>query len=147
MVKTINSIVIFVDALIVALLCVFENLSNSKAGLNHHVLARKIQWSEKYFTFENVKLIVITLITIVVIAIVIQVINAPKKLSSKRVKITLTHNIIAILSAIVVVLSLKHEVFLNMNTSLYITFAAIAIFILEVCTIMYMNFAKINRKY
>ncbi|WP_028829415.1 hypothetical protein [Proteocatella sphenisci] len=143
--KIINVAVIFIEVSVVALLFILETMSGQKAGVNHHVLARKIQWNEKYFTPENIKILTFGLIAIILFAIFIQIVSGKKKQIVKQGKILWTHNVAAILAVSIAVLSLKNRFFMSLNTSGYITFASIAIFIFEIFLIIYL--VVIENKY
>ena len=70
--KIINAAVIFLESAIFFLLFTLERLSGKKAGVNHHVLARKLQWSEKYFTTENINIIFPCIIAVLAGVIFVQ---------------------------------------------------------------------------
>jgi len=134
--KIINKVVVFIEVSMVAFLFILENLSWQKAGVNHHVIARKIQWSEKYFTVKNIEILTFAIIAIILTAIFIQAVNIRKNHTVKQRKELGIHNGTAILSAGIFLLSLKNEVFLNLNISAYITFASMLVFLFEILIII-----------
>ena len=140
--KIINAAVIFLESAIFFLLFALELLSEKKAGVNHHVLARKIQWSEKYFTPENINIIFPCIIAVLAGVIFVQAAVYIKKKKPPYMSFLRANNAILVLSALASTLSLKSGALIELNTSVYIAAASILIFTAHSCIILYLTLTK-----
>ncbi len=140
--KIINAAVIFLESAVFFLLFALERLSGKKAGVNHHVLARKIQWSEKYFTPENIDIVFPCIIAVVAGVIFVQAAVYIKKKKLPYRSFFRANNAVLILSAFASALSLKSGVVMELNTSVYISAAAIVIFAVHSCMILFLTLTE-----
>lgn len=136
--KIINAAVILLESAMFFLLIVLEELSGKKAGVNHHVLARKIQWNEKYFTPENIDVVLPCIIAVLAVLIIIQSSVYRKKKRPPYSSFFRANNAVLVLSAFVSLLSLKSGAVMELNTSVYIAAASILIFTAHSCMILFL---------
>ena len=140
--KIINAAVIFVESAIFFLLFVLERLSGIKAGVNHHVLARKLQWNEKYFTPENINIIFPCIIAVLAGVILVQAAVYIKKKKPPYMSFFKANNAALVLWACASALSLKSGALIELNTSVYIAAASIVIFSAHSCMILYLTLTE-----
>ena len=140
--KIINAAVIFLESAIFFLLFALERLSGKKAGVNHHVLARKLQWSEKYFTPENINIIFPCIIAVLAGVIFVQAAVYIKKKKTPYMSFLRANNAILVLSALASALSLKSGAVMELNTSVYIAAASIMIFAVHSCMILFLTLTE-----
>ena len=136
--KIINAAVILLESALYFLLIVLEELSGKKAGVNHHVLARKIQWNEKYFTPENIDMVLPLIIAVLAVLIIIQICVYRKKKKLPYSSFFRANNAVLVVSAFASVLSLKSGAAMELNTSVYIAAASIVIFSVQSAIISFL---------
>ena len=140
--KIINAAVIFLESAIFFLLFVLERLSGIKAGVNHHVLARKLQWSEKYFTPENINIIFPCIIAVLAGVILVQAAVYIKKKKPPYMSFFKVNNAALVLWACASAFSLKSGSVMELNTSVYIAAASIMIFAVHSCMILFLTLTE-----
>lgn len=123
---------------LIAALFLLNYLSGKKAGVNHHVIARKIQWEASILSDSNLKLISIA-VGILVLAIVLIIIS--KKLKKSFVNRNL---VLLIIMALIIIISQKMVLFKNLVIAPYITMGAMAIFLTQTILILITIFIKEN---
>lgn len=144
--KIFYAVALISEILLVAAVFILENLAAKKAGVNHHVLARKSQWETTVFRPENIKILSAMLI-ILIIALVFMELHELKKRKRKNHKseFEIIQIIIAVLAAVVAILSQRNSYFLEMKTTPYITFAALTIFVFQAIILILNSFGKNNK--
>lgn len=123
---------------LIAALFLLNYLSGKKAGVNHHVIARKIQWEASILSDSNLKLISIA-VGILVLAIVLIIIS--KKLKKSFVNRNL---VLLIIMGLTIIISQKMVLFKNLVIAPYITIGAIIIFLTQTILILITIFIKEN---
>lgn len=123
---------------LIAALFLLNYLSGKKAGVNHHVIARKIQWEASILSDSNLKLISIA-VGILVLAIVLIIIS--KKLKKSFVNRNL---VLLIIMGLTIIISQKMVLFKNLVIAPYITIGAIIIFLTQTILILITIFTKEN---
>lgn len=123
---------------LIAALFLLNDLSGKKAGVNHHVIARKIQWEASILSDSNLKLISIA-VGILVLAIVLIIIS--KKLKKSFVNRNL---VLLIIMGLIIIISQKMVLFKNLVIAPYITMGAMAIFLTQTILILITIFTKEN---
>ena len=123
---------------LIAALFLLNYLSGKKAGVNHHVIARKIQWEASILSDSNLKLISIA-VGILVLAIVLIIIS--KKLKKSFVNRNL---VLLIIMGLIIIISQKMVLFKNLVIAPYITMGAMAIFLTQTILILITIFTKEN---
>lgn len=123
---------------LIAALFLLNYLSGKKAGVNHHVIARKIQWEASILSDSNLKLISIA-VGILVLAIVLIIIS--KKLKKSFVNRNL---VLLIIIGLTIIISQKMVLFKNLVIASYITMGAITIFLTQTILILITIFTKEN---
>lgn len=123
---------------LIAALFLLNYLSGKKAGVNHHVIARKIQWEASILSDSNLKLISIA-VGILVLAIVLIIIS--KKLKKSFVNRNL---VLLIIMGLTIIISQKMVLFKNLVIASYITMGAITIFLTQTILILITIFTKEN---
>lgn len=123
---------------LIAALFLLNYLSGKKAGVNHHVIARKIQWEASILSDSNLKLISIA-VGILVLAIVLIIIS--KKLKKSFVNRNL---VLLIIMGLIIIVSQKMVLFKNLVIAPYITMGAMAIFLTQTILILITIFIKEN---
>lgn len=123
---------------LIAALFLLNYLSGKKAGVNHHVIARKIQWEASILSDSNLKLISIA-VGILVLAIVLIIIS--KKLKKSFVNRNL---VLLIIMGLIIIISQKMVLFKNLVIAPYITMGAMAIFLTQTILILITIFIKEN---
>lgn len=123
---------------LIAALFLLNYLSGKKAGVNHHVIARKIQWEASILSDSNLKLISIA-VGILVLAIVLIIIS--KKLKKSFVNRNL---VLLIIMGLIIIVSQKMVLFKNLVIAPYITIGAIIIFLTQTILILITIFIKEN---
>lgn len=123
---------------LIAALFLLNYLSGKKAGVNHHVIARKIQWEASILSDSNLKLISIA-VGILVLAIVLIIIS--KKLKKSFVNRNL---VLLIIMGLIIIISQKMVLFKNLVIAPYITIGAIIIFLTQTILILITIFIKEN---
>lgn len=123
---------------LIAALFLLNYLSGKKAGVNHHVIARKIQWEASILSDSNLKLISIA-VGILVLAIVLIIIS--KKLKKSFVNRNL---VLLIIMGLIIIISQKMVLFKNLVIAPYITIGAMAIFLTQTILILITIFIKEN---
>ena len=140
--KIINAAVIFLESAIFFLLFTLERLSGKNAGVNHHVLARKLQWNEKYFTPENINIIFPCIIAVLAGVILVQAAVYIKKKKPPYMSFFKANNAALVLWACASALSLKSGSVMELNTSVYIAAASIMIFAVHSCMILFLTLTE-----
>lgn len=123
---------------LIAALFLLNYLSGKKAGVNHHVIARKIQWEASILSDSNLKLISIA-VGILVLAIVLIIIS--KKLKKSFVNRNL---VLLIIMGLTIIISQKMVLFKNLVIAPYITMGAMTIFLTQTILILITIFTKEN---
>lgn len=123
---------------LIAALFLLNYLSGKKAGVNHHVIARKIQWEASILSDSNLKLISIA-VGILVLAIVLIIIS--KKLKKSFVNRNL---VLLIIIGLTIIISQKMVLFKNLVIAPYITMGAMTIFLTQTILILITIFTKEN---
>lgn len=123
---------------LIAALFLLNYLSGKKAGVNHHVIARKIQWEASILSDSNLKLISIA-VGILVLAIVLIIIS--KKLKKSFVNRNI---VLLIIMGLIIIVSQKMVLFKNLVIAPYITIGAIIIFLTQTILILITIFIKEN---
>lgn len=123
---------------LIAALFLLNYLSGKKAGVNHHVIARKIQWEASILSDSNLKLISIA-VGILVLAIVLIIIS--KKLKKSFVNRNL---VLLIIMGLIIIVSQKMVLFKNLVIAPYITMGAMTIFLTQTILILITIFIKEN---
>ncbi len=142
--KIFYAVALISEILLVAAVFILENLAAKKAGVNHHVLARKSQWETTVFRPENIKILSAMLI-ILIIALVFMKLHELKKRKNHKSEFEIIQIIIAVLAAVVAILSQSNSYFLEMKTTPYITFAALTIFVFQAIILILKSFGKNNK--
>ncbi|MGB5823974.1 MAG: hypothetical protein WBH44_07840 [Proteocatella sp.] len=122
---------------LVAAVFILEKLASKKAGVNHHVLARRHQWEATVFSSENKNIIGFALVVILVGLMVLLINYLIKKRNLNVAGIFYKIQIIfGMLAAVVALMSQRTSFFLEMKTAPYMTFVAIAVLGIQILVLV-----------
>lgn len=62
-----------IEVVLIGAMNYLEKLAYKKAGVNHHLYFKKVEYTRKYLTPENVKLITIVVIVLIVLYLIITI--------------------------------------------------------------------------
>ncbi len=124
--KIINIFSSILQIIIIAGIFSLELLSKKKAGVNHHLIARKYQLQEGLFNSDNIMLLC-AIIFIITLAVIF--------LSIKQKKITLIKINFIIVGAFFILAS-NYELIKGLNSYIYILSGTIIIFTIQFLIIL-----------
>ena len=62
-----------IEVILIGEMNYLEKLAYKKAGVNHHLYFKKVEYTRKYLTLENIKLITIIVILLIVLYLIITI--------------------------------------------------------------------------